>query len=288
MGTHVPRRTGSRIRRLPAAYLAYGLCEPHGPQNTLGNDGIRSHETLILVAREHGGIVCPPYYWHCHEIAGYGNWGERVIGNKRTWLTGIPPWHFLKSICYHIRAMDAHRFKATVLFSGHSGPHRLDVPIVIGIMQQHVDTQLSLFMSSGTDADHFGDDLGTGGHAGRGETSQLWAVAPDCVDLSRIPEPDEPGPHFAMGGHAALANRQAGERMTEDVIDRIASKAREGVGAYEKKQTSILTYGDVEAIWSEEIQPKLQDFASLQEPDEPPAEGSQWRANWSVPDLGGL
>ncbi|MBK37022.1 MAG: hypothetical protein CME26_16020 [Gemmatimonadetes bacterium] len=59
-------------------------------------------------------------------------------------MTAIPPWHFLKSICYHVRAMDALGFESTVLFSGHSGPHRQDVPIVLDILQQHVDTRLSL------------------------------------------------------------------------------------------------------------------------------------------------
>ena len=159
---------------------------------------------------------------------------------------------------------------------------------MLDILQQHVDTRLSLFISSDTDADHFGDDLGTGGHAGRGETSQLWAVAPDCVDLSRLPESDAPGPHFAMGGHVPLSSRRAGERMTADVIDRIATKAREGIEAYEKRRTSVLTYGDVEAIWSEEISPRLSDLASLTEPEDAPADDSQWRANWPVPDLSRL
>lgn len=269
----------------PVAYLAYGLCEPHGPLNAVGNDGIRSHETLILAAHRHGGIVCPPEYWHCHEVGGYAVWGHKQIGNQRTWLTAVPPWIFLKNMCYHIRAMDALRFKATVIFSGHSGPHRKDVPVIIETMQKHVDTQIDWFVSSGTNADHFHDGDGTGGHAGRGETSQLWAVAPDCVDLSRMPGPDAPGPFFAMGRFNDRASRQVGEAMTEDVIERIGVKARELIAKYSLSREKPLTFGDIEQIWADEIQPKLKDFASLQQGDEAPPEDSQWRNNWTIPQL---
>ena len=269
----------------PAAYLPYGLCEPHGPLNALSNDGIRSHETCILAARRHGGIVCPPEYWHCHEVGGYAVWGHKQIGNQRTWLTAVPPWIFLKNVCYHIRAMDALRLKATIIFSGHSGPHRLDVPVILETMQRHVDKQIDWFVSSGTDTDHFGDGEGTGGHAGRGETSQLWSVAPDCVDLSRMPELDAPGPYFAMGKLNDRASRQVGNAMTEDVIDRIGTKARDLIGQYSPSRKKPLTFGDVEQIWSHEIQPGLKDFASLQQGDETPPENSQWRNNWEIPEL---
>ncbi len=269
----------------PAAYLPYGLCEPHGPLNALSNDGIRSQETCILAARRHGGIVCPPEYWHCHEVGGYAVWGHKQIGNQRTWLTAVPPWIFLKNMCYHIRAMDALRLKATIIFSGHSGPHRLDVPVILETMQRHVDTQIDWFVSSGTDTDHFGDGEGTGGHAGRGETSQLWSVAPDCVDLSRMPELDAPGPYFAMGKLNDRASRQVGNAMTEDVIDRIGTKARDLIGQYSPSRKKPLTFGDVEQIWSHEIQPGLKDFASLQQGDETPPENSQWRNNWEIPEL---
>ena len=91
---------------------------------------------------------------------------------------------FLKNICYHIRAVDTLGFHGAILFSGHSGPHRLDVPIVLDIMQAHVGVRLYSTMSVSTDISRFNDNKGQGGHAGRGETSVLWAVAPDCVDMS--------------------------------------------------------------------------------------------------------
>ena len=68
---------------------------------------------------------------------------------------------FLKNICYHIRAVDALGFHGAILFSGHSGPHRLDVPIVLDIMQAHVGVRLYSTMSVSTDVSRF-DDEGAG------------------------------------------------------------------------------------------------------------------------------
>ena len=47
-----------------------------------------------------------------------------------------------------------------------------------------------------------------------------------------------------------------------------------------------LTYEDVEAIWEDEIQPMLPDFASMQVTDDGPPADSRWRANWAIPARG--
>jgi len=188
----------------------------------------------------------------------------------------------LKNMCYHIRAVDALGFQVAILFSGHSGPHRLDVPVVIDIMQAHVDVKLYSMMSVGTDRDRFGDGKGLGGHAGRGETSVLWAVAPDCVDMSRMD--GSRAPNFAMGDYNDLSDRRAGEKMVDDIVTHFGEKAHELMGAYQKDVTDhqALSYDDVEGIWEAEIRPRLKDFASMQNPDEAPPEGSRWLKNWQI------
>lgn len=272
----------------PVVYLPYGLCEPHGPVNALGLDALRAHGVVCQTARSFGGIVAPPEYWHCHESGGYGTWAHERVGDARPWLTAVPPWIFLKNLCYHIRAVDALGFHVAVLFSGHSGPHRLDVPVVLEILQQHVSVRLYSVMSMGTGESRFKDDRGMGGHAGRGETSLLWAVAPDCVDLSRLPGPDEIGPHFAQGDYVDTSSRRAGEEMVADTAAHISEKAKELLTEYErlKPDHTPLTYGQIERIWDEEIRPQMKNFASMQSGDEAPPEDSRWYANWRIPDLG--
>ena len=269
----------------PIVYLPYGLCEPHGWHNAVGMDAIRAYECSCQAAQAHGGIVAPPFYWHCHEIGGYGSWGHNKINQDRTWLTAIPPWMFLKNMCYHIRAVDALGFHGAILFSGHSGPHRLDVPVVIDIMQAHVGVRMYSSMSIGADIQRFKDGKGLGGHAGRGETSVLWTVAPDCVDMSRMPADDTRAPDFAMGDFNESSSRRVGEQIVADIVVHFGEKTRELLSAYkaEVSNHTPLTFDDVEGIWEDEIRPKLAEFASMQPPEPAPPSDSRWYPNSLIP-----
>ena len=60
----------------PVAYFPYGLCEPHGPHNAVGLDALKAHAICCAAAREHGGIVAPPDYWHIHDHGGWAGWSH--------------------------------------------------------------------------------------------------------------------------------------------------------------------------------------------------------------------
>ena len=72
-------------------YFAYGLCEPHGPQNAIGLDILKAHAICCAAAREHGGIVAPPDFWHVHEYAGGVAWLAKAIGERRSWVSLFRP-----------------------------------------------------------------------------------------------------------------------------------------------------------------------------------------------------
>ena len=276
------------FQQCPTVYLPYGLCEPHGPQNALGMDALRSHGISCLAAHEYGGIVAPPNYWHIHEQGGYGAWAHRRVGEARPWLTAIPAWMFFKNLCYHVRAVDALGFHGAILFSGHSGPHAKDVPILLEILQPHFAVRLYSIIGQGISNPLFPDEKGMGGHAGRGETSLLWAVEPSCVDVSRVPAPDEPGPHFAMGDYVETSDRKVGEQMVADLVQHLGAKSKELEEDYAKlpSKHNPLTFDKVEEIWEREVHPRLRDFASMQSGTESPPENSRWYANWHVPSRG--
>ena len=127
-----------------------------------------------------------------------------------------------------------------------------------------------------------GDD---GDHAGKVETSLLWALEPDGVDMDRLPA--DPGyPLFGMGETAGESDRGAGEKMASDVVAWLGRKQQELLDAFDPGRPSRLrTFADVENFWAEEIQPRLPDFKCMQsswsdkaEPDS----GSRWRKNWAV------
>ena len=83
------------------------LVARHGPQNAVGLDALKAHAIACATAREHGGIVAPPDYWHIHELGGYAQWAHRSVGQvERAWMTAVPPWIHFKNICYQVRALD--------------------------------------------------------------------------------------------------------------------------------------------------------------------------------------
>ena len=150
--------------------------------------------------------------WHVHELGGYAIWAEREIGEARPWLTAVPPWVHFKNVCYHVRAAEVLGFHAAVLLTGHYGPNWEDLKTLVDLLQPWVRMRLHGLPDFEANRPGFPGDGADGDHAGKVETSQLWALEPEGVDLARIPV--EPVfPLFAMGKDAAAANREAGERM---------------------------------------------------------------------------
>ena len=264
-----PDELEKAFQECPVVYFTYGLCEPHGPQNALGLDELKAHAIACRAAQQNGGIVAPADYWHIHEIGGYAIWADAEVGRPpRTWLTAMPPWQHFKNVCYHIRAADAIGFHAAILLTGHYGPNWQDLQEMTALLQPFVGTRLYSLPEFESNYKGFsGDGKETADHAGKIETSLLWALHPDCVDTSRIPETYERGRVFAMGANARLANRQVGERMVEDEVEWLGKKAGELVAEYDrlKPAHNFNTFAAVEQAWEQVIAPKLPSFLSMQE-----------------------
>jgi creatinine amidohydrolase len=274
----------------PVVYFTYGLCEPHGPQNALGLDELKAHAIAVRTAHRHGGIVAPPDFWHIHEIGGYAIWSDGAVGRPpRAWLTAMPPWQHFKNICYHIRAADALGFRAAILLTGHYGPNWEDLQTLVGLLQPFTGTRLYGLPEFESNYKGFhGDGSQTGDHAGKVETSLLWALRPECVDVSRIPAAGAPGEHFAMGKDARESNRLVGERMVEDEGEWLGKKARELLDEYERERPAhnFTTFEAVEQVWQDVVVPRLAGFKTMQEKWERQADlptDSPWGRNNRVP-----
>ncbi|MCS6858903.1 MAG: creatininase family protein [Abditibacteriales bacterium] len=277
----------------PLVYFPYGLCEPHGPQNAVGLDALKAHAIACAAAQAFGGIVAPPDYWHIHELGGYAIWAHQAVGQvARSWLTALPPWQHFKNVCYHIRTADVLGFHAAIFLTGHYGPNWQDLKTLLELVQPHVGTRLYGLPDFEANLPGFNNDNKSGGdHAGKVETSLLWAVHPECVDLSRLPPPDAPGLHFAMGADARESSRRVGERMVADEVRYLVAKAQELLAAYarEKPTHQLRTFEDVEVLWETVVRPALKQFRTMQDAWEGQAavpEDSVWHANWRVPQRG--
>jgi creatinine amidohydrolase/Fe(II)-dependent formamide hydrolase-like protein len=281
------------FEQCPLVYFTYGLCEPHGPHNTVGLDALKAHAIACRVAQTYGGIVAPPDYWHIHELGGYAAWAERAVGQApRTWLTCVPPWMHFKQICYHIRQADVLGFHAAILLTGHYGPNWSDLKRLLELIQPAVGARLYGLPDFEANQPGFDNDQQSGGdHAGKVETSLLWALEPASVDMSRLPPDAATGTHFAMGADAHASNRKVGERMVADEVGWLGTKAQELLTAYDREQPlhRLRTFEDVELLWETVVRPELRHFQSMQnlwDEQTAPPQGSVWHANWRVPDRG--
>jgi creatinine amidohydrolase len=192
--------------------------------------------------------------------------------------------------------MEVMGFQAAIFLTGHYGPASRDLETLLGWLQPYCACRLVGLPDSAVNNPGFDPEnpYYHGDHAGRVETSQLWAMEPDCVDLSRLPAPDAPGPHFCMGDTAHQANRRTGARMVADQVAALGKVAAEAQAAWtgkpERSDAGFRTYSDVERVWHDEIRPRLSELLIMQDswdhvgiprcPDD-----STWAANRSLPDL---
>ena len=118
------------------------------------------------------------------------------------------------------------------------------------------------------------------------ETSLLWAVEPECVDVSRLPPAEAPGPRFAMGPDAAKANRKIGERMVADEVRWLGEKWPELLKQYDPATPAqpMRTFDDVERVWDTVVRPRFAEFKTMQlaEGRQEPRRESIWYANWKI------
>lgn len=268
----------------PLLYLTYGLCEPHGPHNALGLDALKAHALACRAADEYGGIVAPPDYWHIHEVGQFAHWLEARVGHvERGWMSALPPWQHFKNVCYQIRAADNLGFKAVILLTGHYGANWEDLKTLVALLQPYVGARLHALPDfEANTAGFFGDGTHARDHAGKVETSQLMALEPDCVDLSRLPLEGAPEPQFALGPDFRLSGKREGEAMVRSQIAWLGAKGRELLARHdaEKPGARLRSYDQVETLWRDVVVPKFADFKTMRAVDAPPLPAdSPWANN---------
>lgn len=284
-----PDELDAALARRPVVYLTFGLCEPHGLHNAVGLDGLKAHGLACQAAEQHGGLVAPPFYWHVHEVGYHAPWGARVIGDRNPWLTAIPPWVLYKVFFYQLRTAAARGFKAAIVLTGHYGGNERDFKRVAEIFTRHSPLRIW----AGADHETIGYEDYHGDHAGRCETSQLWSLRPDLVDMSRLASgaPEGIAQVMATGPDAGAAARRTGDHIVASQVAWLGAKAAELLGQYRPPAApaspipgnplGALTFSQVERIWQDEVEPLLPSFTSMSLwPDQAATDpASPWAAN---------
>jgi len=162
----------------PVAYLAIGPLEWHSLHLPLGVDPLKAYHHICSVAERIGGVVYPPLYFAADAAnrddlplrseAYGGELFERVVEAKLDFIA-------------------SNGFKVILVISGHGG-HLDAVRAVAGrIAEKH-----GIRVYATQDEMHCGPELYAGDHAGGEETSMMLHIAPDLVDLSKLPPRGEP------------------------------------------------------------------------------------------------
>jgi creatinine amidohydrolase len=132
-----------------------------------------------------------------------------------------------------------------------------------------------------------------GDHAGRCETSQLWALSPSLVDMSRLAQgtTEEISHIMATGADAGQASRRLGEAIVASQVAWFGRKDAELLAAYSPpaqpasrtpgNRLGALTFGETERLWRAEVEPLFPTLTSLhlaagQDPLDP---ASTWAPN---------
>ncbi|HXG22928.1 MAG TPA: hypothetical protein VNJ09_00115 [Chthonomonadales bacterium] len=122
---------------------------------------------------------------------------------------------------------------------------------LVNLLQPHVGTRLYGLPDFEINTPGFdNNDRSSGDHAGKVETSLLWALEPDCANLSRVTLEEVAQHPFAVGANALEANRRVGERMVEDEVQNLGAIVQELLAAYDREKPAhkLHTFEEVERL----------------------------------------
>jgi creatinine amidohydrolase len=226
-GDLLPHEFEARLREHPVGYLPIGTLEWHGPQSPLGADFIQASAILERAATRFGGIVLPPIWLGPDDIT-TGDDGRSLVGMDLSLdpprpLTGSVYWVseglFLLWMEAILTQAERAGFRCLVV-EGH-GPSR-NAWARAARRWRH---QYRLHLVSA--ADFPGAWATQNDHAGRDETSILMAVAPELVDLSRLPASRKEKPLGVSGEDPRDSTAAYGEELIEKTIALIGAKLDE-------------------------------------------------------------
>jgi len=192
----LPHEIVARRRKCPAAFIGLGGLEWHGEHLAVGNDALKASRLCELAALRCGGFAFPTLWYGeprvCRIIEASHDADGRVKGKmkfkKRKWTpahfgrTGEQQIAFYQQLLRHVLIqMTSLEMKAVCFLCGHYPLHEWAVPVVEEFNREFPGTQAY----AGIEFHYAPNDPRVGGdHAGHWETSYLWYLRPDCVDLS--------------------------------------------------------------------------------------------------------
>jgi creatinine amidohydrolase len=221
----------------PIAYIGIGGLEWHGEHLTVGLDTVKADALAVRCAERAGGLAFPPLYYgenrESHLMEANHDREGRIAEKMGLPAENFRPGYMWRSpyeadrayieLLYHImRQMESLGFKVVVMIAGH-------YPLL-----RHVRAAAEWFMLDSrvrvlpvTGFELVKEQIpDAGDHAAKWETSLLMCLAPDCVDMGRLPV-DLSEPLIGVGGQdpRTEASLEYGERGVAAVVDAFVARA---------------------------------------------------------------
>ena len=264
----LPHEIAARMDEAAIAWVPFGTLEWHGLHLALGNDAVKAHELMMRCAMEYGGVSVPPTYW-------------AIGGMPHPYTCRIEPEVVSRLFLEIFRQLAHVGFRVIVAVTGHYG------------LEQYLELKRAahrFMLSSSTVAYALPEyevtfETGYGGdHAGKWETSILWALRPELVDLAQQPK-DLAISLEGVGGEDPRehASRELGEKTVEEIVTRLGEAALRLL-----KETSPLDRSRF--VQAAGLQVKVLDHMRRRPPEYNEACTELWQGNYrrSIELLSGL
>ena len=206
----LPHEMEEIIKDKPIAYLPFGTLEWHGLHLALGNDAVKAYELCLRVAEKAGGVIVPATYW-------------AIGGMPHPWTTRLDA-QLIERLFYAIFEQMAHvGFKVVVAMTGHYGIEQFYTLKKAACEFMH---RSNLVVAPMPEYEVAFEKGYRGDHAAKWETSILWALRPELVDVSRLSKNlDEPLEGVGGEDPRVYASKELGEEVISHMVDRLSKLA---------------------------------------------------------------
>ncbi len=250
----LPHEILERREKFPVAFIGLGTIEWHGEHLAVGNDALKAEKLCELAAEKSGGFAFPTVWYgeprttcllEADYDGGKGNKVKRFMGFKNEKFSGSGDFEktedeqieFYKKLIFHLLVqMNSLEMKAVCLVCGHYPLHTWAAEVVEDFNSKCKETKAFAGIEF-----HFPEGINVGGdqdptknidvggdHAAKWETSYLWYLRPDCIDMSifRNRENDE---LIGVVGEdpRTEASLEIGRKGCELIVDGMVKKAEE-------------------------------------------------------------
>lgn len=236
----LPHEIVARREKFPVAFIGLGGLEWHSEHLAVGNDALKAEALCRIAAARSGGFAFPTLWYGEPRQAGLMESGYDPDGGIKRLMAFNPDKFslsyfgktpeqeiaFYQELLYHVFIqMNTLEMRAVILLCGHYPIFEWSMPVVERFNAVFADTKVA------TGCEHHyppkSEDVG-GDHAAKWETSFLWYLRPDCVDMSVYLGRDSDQLVGIMGSDPRnTASVEIGRKATDLVVEAMIAKARE-------------------------------------------------------------